>query len=424
MEGRRTLAECLSYVMEHFLSEWKEKTDKRDKSYQALAEAKHFLKEFFKDEGYDAKASFGMNQRSHVPWLIACDPGFGRAEASTGLYLGYLFQADMEAVYLVICQGSRYWEDLFGGRKKEHALSLFDGFSDRLFDAFGEGGKRTRIDLRESLFPGARAAKGYAPGTVFSIRYPRGTLKDNVLISDLRKMDALYRRMVDEIPSMDAYRRLVERYVEGALGEEGLFLLPIEEAERRIQEAFSPAGGWGPHHKEKEVLLISPEEAPRSLLGGLPPSRGKLDYLERARERMEVGLRGEGLVLSYERKRLLSLGKERLAEKIKWASRESDSYGFDILSFDEDGGRRLIEVKSTKEGADCPFFLSRNELRVSRKEKGRYWLYRVIDCYESPRMYSLRGALDERFLLDPSEYLAYGPRGIPSVQRMKEFLGG
>ncbi len=40
MEGRRTLAECLSYVMEHFLSEWKEKTDKRDKSYQALAEAR------------------------------------------------------------------------------------------------------------------------------------------------------------------------------------------------------------------------------------------------------------------------------------------------------------------------------------------------------------------------------------------------
>lgn len=139
---------------------------------------------------------------------------------------------------------------------------------------------------------------------------------------------------------------------------------------------------------------------------------------------MEVGLRGEGLVLAYERKRLLSLGKESLAEKIKWASRESDSYGFDVLSFDEDGGRRLIEVKSTKEGADCPFFLSRNELRVSREEKDRYWLYRVIDCYESPRMYSLRGALDERFLLDPSEYLAYGPRGIPSVLRMKEFLGG
>ena len=423
MEARRTLAECLSYVMEHFLSEWKEKTDKRDKSYQALAEARDYLKEFFKEEGYDAKASFGMNQRSHVPWLCLSDPNLGKG-ASCGLYISYLFQADMEAVHLALCQGSRYWEDLFGGRKKEHALSLLDGFSDRLFDAFGEGGKRTRIDLRESLFPGARAAKGYAPGTVFSIRYPRGTLKDDVLISDLRKMDALYRRMVDEIPSMEAYRRLVEGYVEGTLGEEGLFLLPIEEAERRIQEALSPAGGWGPHHKEKEVLLIAPEEAPRSLLGGLPPSRGKLDYLERAKERMEVGLRGEGLVLAYERKRLLSFGKEDLAEKIKWASRESDSYGFDILSFDEDGGRRLIEVKSTKEGADCPFFLSRNELRVSRKEKGRYWLYRVIDCYESPRMYSLRGALDERFLLDPSNYLAYGLRGIPSVLRMKEFLGG
>lgn len=59
-----------------------------------------------------------------------------------------------------------------------------------------------------------------------------------------------------------------------------------------------------------------------------------------------------------------------------------------------------------------------------RKEKGRYWLYRVIDCYESPKMYSLRGALDERFLLDPSEYLAYGPKGIPMVGRARDFPEG
>ena len=424
MEGRRTLAECLSYVMDHFLSEWKEKTDGRDSSYRALAEARDYLRDFFRDEGYDAKASFGMNQRSHVPWLIACDPGFGRAEASTGLYLGYLFQADMEAVHLVLCQGSRYWEDLFHGRNKKRTLALLDDFSERLFHAFGSGGERTRIDLREDLFPGVRAAKGYAPGTVFSVRYPRGTLRDEVLLGDLRRMDALYRRMVDEIPSMDAYKRLVEGYVEGALGDEGPFLLPIEEAEERIRKALAPAGGWGPHHREKGIIPIRPEEAPRSLLGGAFPPMGKLDYLERAKERMEVGLTGEGLVLSYERKRLLSLGREDLAEKIKWASRESDSYGFDILSFEGDGKRRLIEVKSTKEGADRPFFLSRNELGVSRREKDRYWLYRVIDCYESPRMYSLRGALDERFLLDPSEYLAYGPRGIPSVLRMREFLRG
>ena len=96
--------------MEHFLSEWKEKTDKRDKSYQALAEAKDFLKEFFKEEGYDAKASFGMNQRSHVPWLCLSDPNLGKG-ASCGLYISYLFQADMEAVSI-----SPYARDPVTGR--------------------------------------------------------------------------------------------------------------------------------------------------------------------------------------------------------------------------------------------------------------------------------------------------------------------
>lgn len=420
MDGKRSLAECLSYVMEHFLSEWKEKTDKKDSSYRALVEARDYLRDFFKDEGYEAKASFGMQYRTHVPWLCLNDPNLGKG-ASCGLYISYLFEADMGAVHLALCQGSRYWEDLLASKKK--ALTLLDGFSDRLFRAFGNGGERKRIDIKEGLFHGAKASQGYAPGTVFSIRYPRGTLRDDVLLEDLRRMDSLYRRMVDEISSMDAYKRLVESYVEGALAEEGLFLLPIDEAEERIDRALAPAGGWGPHHVGKDVMDIRPEEAPRSLLGGIPPSREKLDYLERARERMEVGLMGEGLALRYERKRLSLLGRGDLAEKIKWASRESDSLGFDILSFEGDGRRRLIEVKSTKEGADCPFFLSRNELRVSRKEKGRYWLYRVIDCYESPRMYSLRGALDEGFLLDPHSYLAYGPRGIPEVERMRDFLG-
>ncbi len=68
--------------------------------------------------------------------------------------------------------GARYWEDLFGGKKKK-ALFLLDGFSERLFHAFGDGGERKRIDLREDLFHGAKALKGYAPGTIFSVPYPR-----------------------------------------------------------------------------------------------------------------------------------------------------------------------------------------------------------------------------------------------------------
>ncbi|BAS06695.1 hypothetical protein AHiyo4_01170 [Arthrobacter sp. Hiyo4] len=38
-----------------------------------------------------------------------------------------------------------------------------------------------------------------------------------------------------------------------------------------------------------------------------------------------------------------------------------DGLGYDILSFEESGKERLLEVKTTKSRAETPFFVSRNE---------------------------------------------------------------
>jgi hypothetical protein len=80
--------------------------------------------------------------------------------------------------------------------------------------------------------------------------------------------------------------------------------------------------------------------------------------------------------------------------------------GFDVLSFEATGEERLIEVKTTRYGAETPFYLSRNELGVSEGRADQYHLYRVFRFAQSPRLFQLSGALSKSCRLDPSQYLA------------------
>jgi hypothetical protein len=115
--------------------------------------------------------------------------------------------------------------------------------------------------------------------------------------------------------------------------------------------------------------------------------------LEREARNRSLGNAGELFVLNFERARLINLGKEWLAEKVEHTSQtRGDGAGFDILSYEETGADRLIEVKTTKYGRETPFFVSRNELAVSESEASRYYLYRLFGFNVKPRLFTLAGA--------------------------------
>ena len=80
--------------------------------------------------------------------------------------------------------------------------------------------------------------------------------------------------------------------------------------------------------------------------------------------------------------------------------------GYDVLSFDLDGRERLIEVKTTAFAKETPFFLSRNELALSRQEADAFHLYRVFAFRRRPQLFDLPGRLEDRCQLDPVSYLA------------------
>lgn len=132
-----------------------------------------------------------------------------------------------------------------------------------------------------------------------------------------------------------------------------------------------------------------------------------INYLEREARNQSLGEAGEQFVVNFERARLIHAGKEFLAERIEQISATvGPSAGFDIKSFEENGTDRFIEAKTTKYGKNTPFFVTPNELRFSRDNASRYYLYRLFKFRESPRLFALNGHVEDRCILEPFEFIA------------------
>lgn len=116
----------------------------------------------------------------------------------------------------------------------------------------------------------------------------------------------------------------------------------------------------------------------------------KYDPVERDFRNRQLGKAGEAFVVDSERARLAQIGRDDLADKVRWvADVDGDGAGYDVLSFDGNGQERLIEVKMTNGGARTPFYLTRNEHEVSEARKDVWRLYRVHLFAQRPSIYTL-----------------------------------
>jgi Domain of unknown function (DUF3883) len=131
------------------------------------------------------------------------------------------------------------------------------------------------------------------------------------------------------------------------------------------------------------------------------------NYIEREARNRSLGGAGEEFIINYERARLILAGREALAARIEHTSQvRGDHEGYDILSFEEDGAERLIEVKTTKYGSETPFFVTRNEVATSERNAALYQVYRLFSFREAPRLYTLPGAIPRSCKLAAATFLA------------------
>ena len=138
-----------------------------------------------------------------------------------------------------------------------------------------------------------------------------------------------------------------------------------------------------------------------------PQFKSKVNYLAREAANAALGSAGERFIINYEHARLIHLGKENLADRVERISEtEGDQAGYDILSFDETGKDRYIEVKTTKYGKQTPFFISSNELDFSKQNSEKYHLYRLFQFRKEPKLFTLQGYLENNFRLAATTFRA------------------
>jgi Protein NO VEIN, C-terminal len=213
-------------------------------------------------------------------------------------------------------------------------------------------------------------------------------------------------------PYIDGYKPLRNyQQLLRDVGEERLLSTPAldKEIASLVVSAPAPASTFDdilsirvpvpvPDRENRTSIYESPANSARAL---------KRNYLEMEARNAALGFAGEQLVVRYEQERLSRAGQDRLASKIIHISAtESDSSGFDILSYDTDGCERLIEVKTTRFGAVTPFFASRNEVELSDRRNANYQLYRLFKFSEQPKLFMLPGSLKRTCQLDPVSFSA------------------
>lgn len=85
--------------------------------------------------------------------------------------------------------------------------------------------------------------------------------------------------------------------------------------------------------------------------------------------------------MRYETERVMKFAPQDIGRIIHLSAEQGDGAGFDILSLNESGGSRYIEVKTTESGINSPFYITENEkiFFETQREKNTAFIYRVFD---------------------------------------------
>ena len=134
----------------------------------------------------------------------------------------------------------------------------------------------------------------------------------------------------------------------------------------------------------------------------------KIDFSAQSKRFKRIGDRGEQIVAMVERQNLINNNQIDLSEKVDHIAKRDDSVGYDILSYDEKGNKKFIEVKSTiKPAGICNIYISTNELQTAR-EITNYYFYIVFNVdTKKPQIWKIRGTElldDKNIIIEPVSY--------------------
>ena len=306
-------------------------------------------------EKYSVKSSVGEGMLVSGPWLAIMDKSITKS-ARDGYYIVYLFSRSARKLYLSMGLGAVQFERIHG--KNNSCLSAIDNSRNKfkvLFDHLKPKDTSSEIDILEDDYEEEKPLGGssrflsncYQNGTCFAKEYQLDQINDVELRNDIKEFINSYQEIVLD-PQSDNLDFLAES---------------TKQEEKPKNFDYQPKEFSPREKKTKSAKKISIVK--------------KAKKKRQTQESKKIGRAGEDYVYKFEYNKLIKANKKDLANKIDKHYEKYEYPGWDITSFDTNGEKIFIEVKSTKGEVINDLDITDNEWEAAQKERTNYYVYLV-----------------------------------------------
>lgn len=393
----------MNYLKQSTISK---KVSTNDEYYDILVRhMPNIISGFIQNPNIIIKPGIGQGFYADIPWICLLSNNLSISpSAQKGLYIVLLFNKTCDSVYLALSQGITNFKNMKINTYQRNLIirRTVEYFQNELKDDFVKhhNFSFSPMNLGDYI---SQLAKGYIQTTIISKEFKLNSFNENDFVNSLLLLVDEYDQIIDSIgnKSYDDVIQLInpndgiERIDEALENIDKVLKQNFVEMRDQKRKPIQVQKG---SLRSKKYLSITAERITK-----------KIDYIEQAKDNYQTGLKGEQIALEIERNRLLDLHLDPDLY-IKWCSIESDNFGYDIESVDFIDGQLkkiYIEVKSTKDIVDTTFYVSKNELQVSKEKDKQYRVFRVFDITSmNPKYYYVDGQFEENFFIDPYTYTA------------------
>jgi hypothetical protein len=321
---------------------------------------------------FKVKGSDGQGALLRTPWINAMKRSVTES-AQQGYYIVFLFDSTMSSLVLELGFGAQQFEDAHGRGKSffsaiERAVSSMQLNTSHLVATLDES-FRSRLSKNPSNLHhrGDFKLRAYEKCSIYHISYDIGdVLEEERVKSDFLEMLKLYELMAESVLLPDVEDYVIE---EAALESDHVKLAKVFEDDLSIPLFVPPI-------RKRKTKGKNGKSASQSF--------------RRSTKAEKIGKLGEEFVFRREKARLEKLGRSDLAEMVIWHREfpEDRQPGWDITSYNEDGQKILIEVKSTVAGKISSVEVTTNEWNkmCENRGKGNYVIFLVTRVADTPTL--------------------------------------
>lgn len=378
----------MTELLKEFMKEYSINNDELVSSemryYKLLELITNNIRNMLSDD-YLVKGSCGQGRKSECPWICIFNKNITKS-AKEGIYCAILFKSDMSGFYLSLCLGMESFKEKFKFEWENNLTKVANYFRSKIVN---KDFNLNSIDLKVNK---NTRGYGYEVSNVIA-KYYDISLNNIELEKGIKDLIDIYSDICNIIIGT-SYSEIIDNI----LSNTSTSLINIASATEEIEQAILKEV----NSEEAEIVTLREIEIPnthkKSVTKYVEMQNKKIkkkDYLGSAKKQMKTGLRGEQLVIEYEKQKMIDNNREDLIDKINWVSEIDDSRGYDIESFDFDKQgkeyRIYIEVKTTENNEKNAFMITANELNALRKNSDKYWIYRVGKLKNEPVFFKING---------------------------------